>query len=43
VEIEASVVILIEEEEMRPIVEPHPQSLLALFGRLPDRRRRQGK
>jgi len=28
---------------MRPIVEPHPQSLLALLARLPDRRRRQGR
>jgi hypothetical protein len=36
------VVILIEEEEMRPIMEPHPGSLLALLGSLPDRRRRQG-
>lgn len=27
---------------MRPIVEPQPGSLLALLGRLPDRRRRQG-
>jgi hypothetical protein len=39
---EALVVILIEEEEMRPIMEPHPGSLLALLGSLPDRRRRQG-
>ncbi len=28
---------------MRPIMEPHPRSLLALLARLPDHRRRQGR
>ncbi len=28
---------------MRPIMEPHPRSLLAMLGRIPDVRRRQGR
>jgi hypothetical protein len=28
---------------MRPVVDPHPQSLLGHLGRVPDRRRRQGR